>query len=143
MRKFKGAIGHPVVDGESAESVGEVGGFVLDRSATKVEAVRIGHGRHARFVPWDDVEAFGDDAAIVKAPADGGDEERREQLAGRPDPLASRVLSTSGFELGEVGDVEFDEGSGDVITVEAGAGSIDVERVRSLGSFALVVDPAD
>lgn len=140
MKTFNGAKGYPVVAVGSAEPIGDVDGFVLDETATRVDGIRVGRGRGARLLPWSSVQGFGDDAVIATAPGSGGDD---DALTGRPEALGARVLSTSGFELGQVSDIEFDESSGEVLTVAAGSASIDVGRVRSLGSYALVVDPAD
>ena len=139
MKTFTAATGHPVVAAGSAEHIGDLEGFVLDGSATKVAGIRVGRGRHAQVIAWNSVQGFGEDAVVASAPSEGG--EGNEALSGRPEVIGALVLSTSGFELGEVSDIEFDESSGDVLSVLAGAASIDVGRIRSLGSYAMVVDP--
>ena len=54
--------------------------------------------------------------------------------------LGTRVLTVDGRELGTVTDVEFDTDSGAVVRVQTDQGPIEPDRLRSLGSYALVVD---
>lgn len=56
--------------------------------------------------------------------------------------LGTRVLAVDGREVGTVTDVEFDTDSGVVVRVVTDQGPIEPDRLRSLGSYALVVDNA-
>lgn len=53
----------------------------------------------------------------------------------------SRVLTTGGFEVGTADDVQTDTTTGEPIGVITADRRIDAERLRSLGSYALVVEP--
>ena len=149
--RFSRTAGHPVVSSGSAERIGDLEGLVLDASARRVAGLRVGRGRHGRIVPWSAVEGFGADAVIARpAGGDGSGGEGSgvagevgDELADRPDPLGARVLLTTGFEAGEVRDVEFDEGSGDVLAVVTGSDTVDASRLHALGSYALVVEGGD
>jgi uncharacterized protein YrrD len=140
--RFTQAAGHPVLSAGSAESIGNLHGLVLDPSATHVAGLRVGKGRHARVVPWSGVEGFGADAVVTHL-RDGDHADGEDELADRPDPLGARVLLSSGFEAGEVRDLEFDERTGDVVAVITGSETVDASRLRALGSYALVVEGAD
>jgi hypothetical protein len=55
--------------------------------------------------------------------------------------IGARILDTAGFEHGRVADVEFDPATGAVLGIVGDGAHIDASRIRSLGTWALVVDP--
>lgn len=142
---FTAAEGRAVVAADTADDIGEIKGFVVDTSASRVEGVHIaGRGRRAEILPWSSIRSFGDDAVIAEAAdaADRASDDREKEAArGNIVLLGTRVLSTEGFELGTVDDAMFDPDSGDITGILTDAGHIGPERLRSLGSYALVVDP--
>lgn len=142
---FNSAEGRPVVAADTAESLGEVKGFVVDPTASRVEAVHVsGRGRKAEVVPWTSVHSFGDDAVVAEQ-ADSTEQVstdyEKAAVKGKIAAVGSRVLSTAGFEIGTVEDVMFDTGTGELTGVLTEGGRIAADRLRSLGSYALVVDP--
>lgn len=134
-------LGRRVVTSATAATIGKVKGFVFDRGARTIAAIHIdGHGRHATLLPWSAVDAFGVDAVMAAEPPDSGDHTAGDERAAPLAMLGSRILSATGRELGTVNDVEFDTATGAVVRVLAGSGHIEASRLRSLGSYALVVD---
>ena len=139
------ALGRRVIAQDTADEVGEVKAFVIDRSGRSIDRVQVaGRARHARLIDWSDIATFGPDAVMITAhdavhePADDRD---ADVVRGNVDVLGARILDTSGFEHGTVADLEFDPGSGDIVAVVAADGHIDRQRIRALGTYALVVDP--
>lgn len=143
---FTGSEGRPVVAGDTAEDIGEVKGFVLGPDATTIEAVHIGgRGRKADVVAWDDIRSFGEGAVVVEHADDTARPESDhvvDAVKGRAGAVGARLLLTTGFEAGTVSDVVFDPDTGGVVSVATDQGVVGVDRLRSLGSYALVVDPA-
>lgn len=139
------ALGRRVIASDTADEIGEVKAFVVDRSGRSIDRVQVaGRARHARLIDWSDIATFGPDAVMVVAhdavhePADDRD---AEVVRGNVEVLGARILDTAGFEHGTVTDLRFDPRSGDIVGVVAGDASIDRQRIRSLGTWALVVDP--
>ncbi len=143
---FNDTEGRRVVAADTAEDLGEVKGFVVDRSASRVDAVHVsGRGRKADVIAWSSISSFGDDAVIVtSAEAAERVAEDRDKAAvkGKIVLRGARVLTTGGFEIGTVEDASFDQESGEITGVRTDQGSITGDRLRSIGSYALVVDPA-
>lgn len=141
---FNNSEGRRVVAFDNAEDVGEVKGFVVDRSATRVESLHVGgRGRRADVVPWSHVRSFGPDAVVIDA-ADAvarvdGDLET-DAVKGNVVVRSSRVLRTDGTEAGSVEDVMFDVESGELTGALTTEGHIHASVFRSIGSYALVID---
>jgi uncharacterized protein YrrD len=146
VERFSQAPGRPVVAADTAESIGSVKHLVLARDGRRIEAVHIeGRGSRAVVIGWDAVEAFGVDAVIASSGSDStGVDSDRERDAARGDVamIGARVLTADGAVIGAVDDVEFDTETGEVKNVLTDRGPIEPERLRALGSYALVVDPA-
>ena len=144
---FGNALGRPVVAADTAETLGEVKSFVVDRTASQVEAIHVsGRGSDAQIVPWNAITSFGADAVIAKAAhvTEPVSTDRDVETAkGNIAALDARVLTTTGFEIGKAMDVTFDADTGKLTSVHTEEGPIDADRLRSLGSYALVVDAAD
>ncbi len=142
---FNEAEGRPVIAADSAEDIGEVKGFIVDTTATRVEAVHVsGRGRKAEIVPWSSIRSFGADAVIVEvgeSAARVSSDHEKQAAKGNIVLRKARVLTTGGFEIGEVDDAMFDESTGDLTAVVTDRGRIEGGRLHSLGSYALVVDP--
>lgn len=141
---FTGAEGRSVVASDTAEDIGEVKGFVVDPSATRVDAVHVsGRGRKAQVVDWSAISSFGADAVMADSsstPEQVSTERETQAVKGKVAALGSRVLTTTGFDAGTVVDVEFDLGSGELTSVRTDTATFGADRLRSLGSYALVVD---
>lgn len=143
---FNAADGRNVIAADTAETIGEVKGFVVDRTASRIESVHVaGRGRKAEVLPWSSISSFGSDAVMTEV-ADA-----TERVSGEHDKLAvkgkivardTRVLDTNGFEQGTVDDVMFDPDSGSLTGVLTTNGHVDASRLRALGSYAMIIDAA-
>lgn len=146
MSTFSAAQGRSVVAADTAETLGEIKSFVVDPTASRIDAVHVsGRGERAQIVPWSAITSFGDDAVIAEAAhvAEQVSTEREAEAAkGKIAALGVRVLDTNGFELGTADDVAFDVDTGELTGVHTGQGPVDAGRLRALGSYALIVDPA-
>lgn len=143
---FEKSIGRSVIDQSSADDIGEVKSFVVDRRGEKIRGVQIG-GRKRKpcMVDWKHIVSFGDDAVMVTSSSDAHDarEERTTQMTkGAVEFVGARVLTTDGAEVAKVTDVHFDPESGEIEgAMTDRAGRIDSSRIRSVGAYAVVVDP--
>ena len=69
IETFSAALGRSVVAVDTAENVGTVKEFVVDRRAQRIDALRIaGHRKKAKFLPWSSVGSFGSDAVVAEPP---------------------------------------------------------------------------
>ena len=142
-----------VVGSETAEEIGSVKGFVFDRSGRRVNAVTVSDGLlGSQQIAWDRINAIGPDAVLVSIPAtdrgntdtDGntetaaatGDDNDRPNI----EYIGATVLTTDGANAGTVADVHVDESDGTVSAIMTTEGRVDGSRIRSLGSFAAVID---
>lgn len=141
---FVNVEGRNVVAADTAESIGAVMGFVLEPSGRAIEAIHVdGHGKRSLLLPWPSVQAFGPDAVMATAgaaPSTIDNEHQKAAVKGKVTMLSTRVLSVEGRECGTVRDVEFDSATGAVVRVITEHGAVEVDRLRSLGSYALVVN---
>jgi sporulation protein YlmC with PRC-barrel domain len=120
----------------SADRIGTVGSFVIEDG--RIEAITVGD----TLVNWSDIRAVGDDAVVVDdrdaLHPPQNDHERRvldDDLA----ILGKVVLDDGGDELGLVADMEFDPEDGEIQAVNVLNNRIAGERLRGIGSFAVVV----
>lgn len=147
IETFKQVDGRRVIASDSAESIGTVKGFVLDAAGRQIESVHIdGRGKNAHLVAWSTLSSFGADAVMVPSEADRttvDDGHQKAAVKGNVAMVGSRVLTSDGLEVGVVDDVDFDTETGAIVRVITDHGPIEASRVRSLGSYALVVDAAD
>lgn len=142
---FNAAEGRPVIGADDAETVGKVKGFIVDPSASRIEAIHVsGRGKHAEIISWSSIKTFGNDAVMADS------SHSSEEVSGARDTAAvkgkvvlrgSRVLTTTGFLAGAVEDVRFAPESGELTEILTDQGSLDIARVCALGSYALVVSP--
>ncbi len=142
---FNAAEGRSVVAADSAETIGEVKGFLIDPTATRIESVHVsGRGRRAEVIPWSKIRSFGPDAVMAEH---AGDPEHvaegrdTDAIKGKIVARGSRILDTNGFERGTVDDVMFDSETGQLTGVLSTQGHLSATSLRSLGSYALIIDP--
>ncbi len=144
---FKQVDRRPVIASDSAESIGTVMGFVLDAAGRQIESIYIGgRGKHAHLVDWATLTSFGADAVMVPSEGDRttvDDDHQKAAVQGNVAMVGSRVLTIEGLDVGVVDDVDFDTETGVIVRVVTDHGPIEASRVRSLGSYALVVDAID
>ncbi|MEO6126149.1 MAG: PRC-barrel domain-containing protein [Ilumatobacteraceae bacterium] len=142
---FTHVTSRPVVATDTAETIGSVKGFVLDRTGRHIESIHIdGRGKRAIVLPWSAVNSFGTDAVMASSgddPATVENEHQKSAVTGDVTLIGTRILTTDGLDIGNVDDVEFETDSGAVIRIVTARGPLEAQRLRSLGSYALVVDP--
>ena len=142
MIRFGEARKRDVVSTADAETVGRVKYFVIDPEQQRISSLRLdGVKGDDRYVSWDALGSFGQDVVTIPdagalRPADGPREEGVRKEFG---VLGKRVLSDAGRELGEVQDVEFDPETGRVTTLLTEREQVSGERLRGIGSYAVVV----
>lgn len=138
--------GRRVVATDDAKQIGQVEHLVLSPDARSVEAIHVaGKKQHADIVGWADVSSIGNDAVMVTSATSARQPESDADakfVTGDVVIIGARVLDTEGDEIATVTDLQFDIDSGVIVGVTTTTGTIDADRIRSLGTFALVVDPA-
>lgn len=141
---FNGSDGRPVIAVDTAETIGEIKGFVVDPTATRIDSVHIsGRGKKAELISWSSIQAFGADAVMANmatAAEQVVSEHETQAVKGKIVARDTRVLDSAGFEQGTVEDVMFDTESGELTGALTTQGHIDAARFRSLGSYALVIE---
>jgi hypothetical protein len=93
------------------------------------------------MLPWPGINAFGADAVTVTG-ADRLVLPDRElgELDSKPHAiLRKRVLTSAGYEIGTVRDVEFDPADGRLITLLMDEHNWDGQALLGVGSYAVVV----
>ncbi|MDJ0342312.1 PRC-barrel domain-containing protein [Streptomyces sp. H10-C2] len=142
---FSETTGRPVVSAAEATTIGVVDGFVVDPATAAVVALRLKKTDGAGdTLVWEHVHAIGPDAVIVRSGATLG------TPSGELAPLADkhrslpgkRVLDERGEDFGTVSDVEFDPGTGTLLTIHTTTGDHPGRSVLGLGSYALVLREA-
>ncbi|MFI9810084.1 PRC-barrel domain-containing protein [Streptomyces sp. NPDC052301] len=138
MKLFTQVRGLPVITAEEAATLGTVRDLTIDARTRCIACLRLsGAPKGAAVIDWDEVEAVGQDAVIVRsrAAAESGSEGAPEHH----EAVGSRVLTEYGSEHGTVKDVAFDPVSGRILTLYTALGDIAGERLIGLGSYATVV----
>jgi len=139
---LRDALGRSVVARDSAETLGQLHGAVVDATGRRVAAIQVGKGRKARLADWDKITGVGPDALVVGTEADLRDAaDAREQgvIKGDVPLLGGRVLTDRGDELGALDDVQVDEATGALGDLLAGGTAVAADRLLSVGSYAIVV----
>ena len=140
---FDDAEGLPVIAADSAETIGEIKGFIVDSTATRIESIHVsGRGKRAEVVEWSSIRSFGEDAVIaVMAEASHrvSSDHETQAVKGKIVARDTRVLDTNGFEQGTVNNVMFDPSSGELTGVLTTEGRVGGESLKALGSYALVI----
>lgn len=140
--RFSDAEGRKVVTTATAETVGRVSDYVIDPETRTVAALVLKKTPGSdNILPWENLQAFGEDAVMV---VDVG---RLTSASGRVAELSDkryrehgkRVLSTAGVDLGKVTDVEFDPETAAVTALVLEEGTIDGGRLLAAGSYAVIV----
>lgn len=136
-------LGRRVVAADSAADLGEVKAVVPNRSGRVIDGIHVSGGkRNPELVNWSDVTAVGPDAVMVGSAGaleEWTDDRTDEAVRGHVDFLGSTILSTDGAILGSVSDVHFDDDDGVIVGLLHEGGRIEGERIRSIGTFAVVV----
>ena len=146
MTGLRAALGRPVVARDTAETVGDVQGAVVDVVTRRVVALQVGKGRKARVVDWAAVSGVGPDAVVVQSESalrDPVGDRETGFVKGDLPLLGARVLTDRGDEAGALDDVEFDESSGVLLALVAGDQRFPATGLRAIGSYAVVVTAED
>lgn len=141
---FTSAIGRKVVDSATADDVGEIKAFVVDQTGRQITGLQVaGRHRNAPGVDWDDVDSFGDDVVLIASQSaihEPTEERTTDMVKGDVHYIGTRILTVEGVELGHVKDVHFDTDSGEVIALMSDSERVEAARIRSLGTYAAVVE---
>lgn len=141
--RFSEAQGRKVVSTTTAETLGQIDGFVVDPADGHVVALEVRSRQDGDLVRWPAIRSFGADAVTVDSPdALTTADEPVTALRGKDhDLIGKRVLTTDGDERGAVVDVDFDPGTGAVVRLLLGDESNDVpgNLLLGVGSYAVVV----
>lgn len=142
MTTFSEAGGRKVVSTADASTVGVIDGFVVDPAESRIVALALtktsGTGT---MLPWSGIAAFGTDAVTVAnadqvVPAD----ERLTALNAKAHSIVrKRVLTTAGYEVGTVREVEFDPTDGRLTTLKIDDHDWDGASLVGVGSYAVIV----
>lgn len=140
--RYTDARNRPVVNTQSATTVGALSGVIVDPATARVIALRVkkSHGA-GDTVHWEDVIAFGTDAVTVESndvlvkPRG-----RAAQLDNKAaEVVGKRILTDEGTEVGTVADIDFDPDTGQVLSLVGSAGVIAGSRLVGCGSYAVIV----
>jgi len=140
--KFSEAEGRKVVSTSTAETVGKIVDYIIDpKQKTLAGIVLKKTSGNEDTIPWDSVDAFGEDAVMIK------DEDVLVVPSGRLAELTGKslkehgklVLSSAGVDLGKVDDVEFDPKTGALTGLLLKDTTIDGGRLLAAGSYAVIV----
>ncbi len=117
---------------------------MVDPDGPRITGIHVGGGkRHGRLVDWDDVASFGSDAVMVESAAavhDARSPLEARALKGELSMLDKRVLDSRGDDLGALVDVEFDPADGTITALALDRATIEGDRLRGVGRYAVVVD---
>lgn len=137
------ADGRPVIGRDSAETLGTLQRVVVDVPGRRIIALHVaGRRRKALLIDWESIVGFGPDGIVVRGedptrpPAD---DRERAVVSGNLDLDGRLVLSEGGDSLGALGDVIFDEGSGELTSLVAGEREHDADRLRAVGPYCVIV----
>ena len=139
---FSEAQGRKVVSTSDATTVGLISSFVIDPAQRRVVALSLSKPTGAGpMLPWAGINAFGSDAVTVAG--------ANVLVAAEPDLaelgakahaiLRKRVLTSAGYEIGTVRDVEFDPADGRLISLVLDDHNWDGQTLLGVGSYAVVV----
>jgi uncharacterized protein YrrD len=139
--KFSEGEGRKVVSTSTAQTVGKVADYIIDPKQRAVAGIILKKTSGKEdTIPWENVDAFGEDAVMVKH------EDVLVVPAGRLAELMDKkfrehgklVLSSAGVGLGKVDDVEFDS-TGAITALVLDSTTIDGRRLLAAGSYAVIV----
>jgi uncharacterized protein YrrD len=129
QRKGKDLVGMPVMSYGDGERVGKVEDILFDPEQNRVIALLVDEGgwfSSAKVVPWQDIRTIGQEAILIPDKsvvinADRDDYIKRVLEADNV-LLGTQVYTEDGRDLGKIGDMYLDEGSGEVVGYEVSGG---------------------
>lgn len=158
MRKGKSIVGKDVLSLERGVKVETVSDVILDLDGRRVLALLVDEGglmSSSKVVPMEEVSSFGKDAVVVRAPESvisaSDREDVRALLQHDEKIIGKKVFTITGDDQGSIGDIYFDERTGDVTGYEVSGGLIgDVSKgtsylatdeITEMGSDVIYVRP--
>lgn len=159
MRKGKTVIGKDVLslaDGMRLQSVKDL---ILGEGNDEIVALLVDEGgllSSSTVVPIEAVNHFGKDAVVIadaSAVVSASNYPRVKAILDRKESLVGkRVFTTTGEQLGKVGDMYFDEATGRIVGLEVSGGAVGdltrgtsylaSEEIQRSGPDVLFVDPS-
>jgi uncharacterized protein YrrD len=137
------AGGRPVIGREGAETLGTLRHIVVDVPTRRITALHVaGRRRKASLVDWSSIAGFGPDGIVVQGedPTRPPADDRELAVAsGKLDLDGRLVLSENGDSMGALGDVLFDESSGELRALVAGEQEYDAGRLRAVGPYCVIL----
>lgn len=137
------AVGTRVLTRATADEIGRVLHVVVDPAERRIAALHVaGRRRKALLIDWTAVVGFGPDAVVVTdrdALRPPRDERERRVVSGDLELEGRLVLSDAGDAIGTVADVEFDEGSGELLTVVTDGNRHDAAGLLAIGPYCVVL----
>jgi uncharacterized protein YrrD len=140
MLRFSEVGRHDVVDVSEAATLGKLDGLVVTPGPGRVTALRLAKATAGDVVAWEDLQAFGPDAATVASAAELTplDETRRALADAERDLVGKLALNDKGDGLGIVTDAEFDPETGAITTVRTDRADLPGELLTGLGRYAAI-----
>ena len=142
MTAFRELIGRTVVSRSTAEALGEVDGALIDTTTHHVTDLYVRHGRSDTMVAWNEIDAIGPDAVVLRAdvsPREPQTDREKAAAAGKLGLIGKRVLDDLGFAHGELADLDFDAESGAVTSISYEEATLAGESLIGIGSYAVVI----
>jgi sporulation protein YlmC with PRC-barrel domain len=142
MALLRELLGRPLVEVDSAETVGHVDHVLVDASTRRVEVLASGKGRRARFVRLEETNGLGTDAVMVRSVHEASTEREQALARGELDVLGLRVLTDQGREIGPLDDLDLDDATGALRALVIDGQPVDASVLLGAGTYAIVVaDP--
>ncbi len=135
--------GQRILTRDSAAQLGSVRRLLLDPVAGMVVAAELeGVIGDDTILDWSNVASIGPDAVMVESAnvARGAESEAEKRLvSGELDLDGKLVLNEAGDALGPLEDLEFDEASGRLASIQVPGHALPVDRLVALGPDAIIV----
>ena len=141
--RYTEALGRHVVSTSTAVTIGVIENVLVEAVEQRVVALALGKtaGSH-RMLPWGQIAAFGADAVTVASDDVLVTDGRLAALDGKDHAiLGKQVLTTEGYRVGSVSDVEFDAADGHVLSLLLDTYQWDGRLLLGVGSYAVMVRP--
>jgi sporulation protein YlmC with PRC-barrel domain len=138
-------VGRKVVSTASATTIGTVQSLVLVPGQQRAVALSLGKvdGPNT-MLPWPAITAFGTDAVTVPGVEALVSDEQLTEFDSKPHAiLRKKVLTTEGYAVGTVSDVEFDPSDGRIVSLVLDSYRWDGSLLIGVGSYAVIVRPQE
>ena len=142
---YSEVLDRKVVATSTAATVGIVHSLVIDPGSSRVVALSLSKTPgSATMLPWQSINALGADAVTVADDSVLVSDERLSEMDSKPHAiLKKRVLTTEGYEVGSVNDVDFDPSDGRIDSLVLDNYRWKGDLLVGIGSYAVMVRPQD